>query len=90
MPNMTGKMLMFMRMHKYHVVEKSEALFQGSMLRAHIKGNGRKPVTCTLTAHDLHAMVGAGYMQALDNAMTLTEKGRECHLHYLFTPGFAT
>lgn len=75
MPTLTDKMLMFMRMHKYHVVEKTEALFQESMLRVSaLAGNG-KSITCTLAAHELNELVSLGHMVAVGNAMQLTDKG---------------
>jgi DNA replicative helicase MCM subunit Mcm2 (Cdc46/Mcm family) len=70
---MTDDQLRFLRLHQRHLVERTQAIFQGAMVRA-VSDRG---VTATVRLDELETLLEAGVMtQAHGGAFTVTEQGR--------------
>lgn len=70
---LTNDQLRFLRLHQRHLVERTQAIFQGAMVRA-TTDRGR---TATVRIDELEILLEAGVMaQAHGGAFTVTEQGR--------------
>jgi hypothetical protein len=71
---MTQDALRFIRLHQRHLVERTEALFQGAMVRA----RSDRGVTATVTLGEVEGLIAAGLIApGWGGSFQLTEMGRE-------------
>lgn len=71
--SLTTDQLRFIRLHQRHLVERTQVIFQGAMVRA-VSDRG---VTATVRLDELESLLADGVMaQAHGGAFTVTESGR--------------
>jgi hypothetical protein len=70
---MTEQQLRFLRLHQSRIVERTQAIFQGAMVRA----TSDKGEHATVRLDELEDLIGAGLLApAWGGAFTVTEMGR--------------
>lgn len=70
---MTNDQLRFVRLHQRHLVERTQAIFQGAMVRA-VSDRG---VTAAVRLDELEDLLERGVLaRAWGGAFTVTEMGR--------------
>lgn len=69
---MTNEQLRFLRLHQSRIVERTQAIFQGAMVRA----TSDRGEHATVRLDELESLIGAGLLAPTHGAFAVTEMGR--------------